>query len=114
MELSYIPVIQECYVVISSSNNGQKQIDNTNHSDQYSDLFCNLSNFVQILFNIRRVLKQTTTSLLVDTETLISNIGGGLGLALGISAYSVVAPTLEWVFRRREARQESKRNVEQS
>ena len=84
------------------------------NSEQYQDLFCNLTNTVQILFSNGGVLKQTTTSLLVDTETLISNIGGGLGLALGISAYSVVAPTLEWVFRRREARQESKRGIEGS
>ena len=77
-------------------------LDNTNHSDQYSDLFCNLSNFVQILFNIRGVLKQTTTSLLVDTETLISNIGGGLGLALGISAYSLIAVVVDWVDKKLE------------
>ena len=42
------------------------------------------------------VHEQTTTSLLVNHISLISNIGGGLGLALGISVYSIIEFILNW------------------
>ena len=43
-------------------------------------------------------MKTTTKSYLVDEIALISNIGGGLGLVLGISIFSVVDYILEKLF----------------
>ena len=54
-------------------------------------------NTVGILFGNGGVIKQTTRSQLVGMVSLISNIGKGLGLALGISAYSFIVFILELV-----------------
>ena len=43
-------------------------------------------------------MKTTTKSYLVDEIALISNIGGGLGLVLGISIFSVVDYIFEKLF----------------
>ena len=63
------------------------------------------ANTVKISFNERGVIKQTTTSLLVDIEDLISNIGGGLGLALGMSVYSTIECALDFVSRKLDNQQ---------
>ena len=44
-------------------------------------------------------LIKTTRSLLVVSVSLVSNLGGGLGLALGISAFSIIEVILEKLFK---------------
>ena len=60
------------------------------HEDSHS--------MVVIYFHDRGVMNTITDSYLVDTISLISNIGGGLGLALGISVFSVLEYVLDKIF----------------
>ena len=46
--------------------------------------------FVLFKYTFGGLVKKNTKSYLVDTIAFISNIGGGLGLALGISIFSVL------------------------
>ena len=48
------------------------------------------SNIILIAYKSDGLLKKNTKSYLVDSIAFISNIGGGLGLALGISIFSVL------------------------
>ena len=47
----------------------------------------------------KKNLVRTTTSLLVDSVSLVSNLGGGLGLALGLSALSIIEFILDKIFK---------------
>ena len=48
------------------------------------------SNIILIAYKSDGLLKKNTKSYLVDSIAFVSNIGGGLGLALGISIFSVL------------------------
>ena len=48
------------------------------------------SNIIFIAYKSDGLLKKNTKSYLVDSIAFVSNIGGGLGLALGISIFSVL------------------------
>ena len=55
----------------------------------------NSTTFVTIKYPSNGIVKTITKSYLVDGITLFSNIGGGLGLALGFSMYSVIDYIIE-------------------
>ena len=55
----------------------------------------NSTTFVTIKYPSNGIVKTITKSYLVDGITLFSNIGGGLGLALGFSMYSVLEYIVE-------------------
>ena len=48
------------------------------------------ANIIFIAYKSDGLLKKNTKSYLVDSIAFVSNIGGGLGLALGISIFSVL------------------------
>ena len=50
----------------------------------------NRANFVMFKYTQDGLVKKNTKSYLVDSIALVSNIGGGLGLALGFSMFSVL------------------------
>ena len=54
-----------------------------------SNFDLNSTTYVTIRYPSNGIVKTITKSHLVDGITLFSNIGGGLGLALGFSMYSV-------------------------
>ena len=58
----------------------------------------NQANFVMFKYTEGGLLKKNTKSYLVDSIALFSNIGGGLGLALGFSMYSVLDKVTVKVF----------------
>ena len=55
----------------------------------------NSTTFVTIKYPSNGIVKTITKSYLVDGITLFSNIGGGLGLALGFSMYSLIDYIIE-------------------
>ena len=55
----------------------------------------NSTTFVTIKYPSNGIVTTITKSYLVDGITLFSNIGGGLGLALGFSMYSVIDYIIE-------------------
>ena len=57
-------------------------------------------NLSAITLGYHTTLKTTTTSYLVDEIDVVSNLGGGLGLTLGISIFSVLDFILDWLIRR--------------
>ena len=52
--------------------------------------FHGLDNLTTVEIRSLSTIKTTTKSYLVDEIGLVSNIGGGLGLALGVSFFSVL------------------------
>ena len=60
-----------------------------------SNFNLNSTTFVTIKYPSNGIVKTITKSYLVDGITLFSNIGGGLGLALGFSMYSVIDYIIE-------------------
>ena len=58
------------------------------------------ANFVMFKYTQGGLLKKNTKSYLVDSIALVSNIGGGLGLALGFSMFSVLDKVTVKVFDR--------------
>ena len=60
-----------------------------------SNFDLNSTTFVTIKYPSNGIVKTITKSYLVDGITLFSNIGGGLGLALGFSMYSVIDYIIE-------------------
>ena len=57
-------------------------------------------NLSAITIGYYTTLKTTTTSYLVDEIDVVGNLGGGLGLTLGISIFSVLDYVLEWLIHR--------------
>ena len=55
-----------------------------------SDVDAEKATFLLLQYTTSGILKRNTKSYLVDTTDFITNIGGGLGLVLGISIYSVL------------------------
>ena len=55
-----------------------------------SDVDAENATFLLLQYTTSGILKRNTKSYLVDTTDFITNIGGGLGLVLGISIYSVL------------------------
>ena len=82
-QVSFIPFGPKSRLDIKDGENGDKEIENKEEANLNSTR-------VIILFYTTTDVKISKTSLKVDLNTFVSNVGGSLGLFIGFSVLGVM------------------------
>ena len=94
-----ISIYHEIQALVEHNSIEKKLFQNSEFARKTID-YDNDPNLSAITIGYYTTLKTTTTSYLVDEIDVVGNLGGGLGLTLGISIFTVLDFVLEWLIHR--------------